>query len=291
MIENILKYYYDFENVKYKKNDIGYIVYFNNKAYYFYPTFISSDELMEVKGLFDVINSIDNNTSTIVLNRLGQIITSFSNLNYILVKIGKNKIIPNWLLDLDKKKYGKLYRTDWVGLWSSKIDYLEFQREHVKGNNKVLDKYFDYFVGLTENAISLANNTINKYENLKVSIQHKRYDNFFYDRPTNIIIDYNVRDIAELIKYKYFFMDFDFDEVNKILINLKYNDGEKKLLFSRLLFPSFYFDLYDKVINNDNLISIENKYLEKIQQYPVFLKKICKLEIFESIVDDFQWIK
>lgn len=291
MIENTLKYYYNFENVKLKQKNDGFIVEFNDNTYYFYPTFIFDDELTEILDLCNHIQSYDKNISVIILNKFGEITVLFNNHKYILVKIGKSKNVSKFLIYLDRKKYGKLYRTNWGELWSSKIDYLEFQREHVKGIYNELDKYFDFFVGLTENAISLANNTINLYKDLKVSIQHKRYDNFFYDNPTNIVIDYSVRDVSEFVKYQYFFSDFDFDRINDMLLNFKFNSGEKKLLFSRLLFPSVYFDFYDKIINDANYVNIENNVLEKINNYCVFLKKVAKFQIFNEIVEDFKWIK
>ena len=49
------------------------------------------------------------------------------------------------------------YHNNWGKLWSSKIDYIENQ-QNIIASNPIIHLSVDYFIGLTENAISIVNN-------------------------------------------------------------------------------------------------------------------------------------
>ena len=149
MIENILKYYYNLTDFNIKNKNDNYIIRFNNAIYYFCSTSSNEEEIKEIYDLYNEINKYSRNTSQIIPNKFNEITTKVNNGNYIMIKIGKKNIDLEFSSHYDHKKYSSLYRTRWNILWSKKIDYLEYQREHIKGNYKVLDKYFDFFVGMT----------------------------------------------------------------------------------------------------------------------------------------------
>lgn len=291
MIENILKFYYNFTEFNLKSKNDSYIIDFHNTIYYFFPVVNSKEEIKDIYELYGEIHKYDKQTSEIIPNKFKEITTNINNTEYILVKIGKKSININNLIINNQKKYNRLYRTQWGLLWAKKIDYLEYQRVHIKGNYKILDKYFDFFVGMTECAIALFNNGISRYNDLPIVIQHKRYNEFFYDNPTNIIIDYRVRDIAEVIKYKYFNTQIDINSINEVLEKFHLKEGENILLFSRLLFPSFYFDFYSEVVNNNKKENSTEKHIEKFENYHMFLKKIGELKYFKDIKEDLKWLK
>ena len=54
-------------------------------------------------------------------------------------------------------KVVSLYQNDWGNLWSSKVDYLEYQMSELGKNFPTLLNSFSYYVGLAENAISYVN--------------------------------------------------------------------------------------------------------------------------------------
>lgn len=291
MIENILKFYYNFADFNLKNKNESYIINFHNIIYYFFPIRNTKEEIKDIYELYDEIHKYDEQTSEIILNKFKEITTTINNQEYILVKIGKKNINTNNKIINYQKKYNSLYRTQWGLLWAKKIDYLEYQRIHIKGNYKILDKYFDFFVGMTECAIALFNNEITKYNDLPITIQHKRYNEYFYDNPINIIIDYRVRDISELIKYKYFNNQIDINSINEMLEQFHLKEGENVLLFSRLLFPTFYFDLYNNIVNNDKKENSAEGYIEKFENYCLFLKKIGELKYFKDVKENFKWLK
>ena len=103
---------------------------------------------------------------------------------------------------------------------------------------------------------------------------HNRITNELFDfkNPLNIIIDYRIRDIAEYIKYNFFYNNLEvFDQIiNKFNLNKE----EYKLLFARLLLITQYYDIYEKIIDEKK----EEKEIEfiilKLNNYEKYLKKI-----------------
>ena len=108
-------------------------------------------------------------------------------------------------------------------------------------------------------------------------LAHKRveYPNLRlnFDNPLNLLFDVCERDIGEYLKNLFFYNAKD------ALIDLKaYIDVRKPsayqmgLLFARLLYPSYYFDVHEKVLE-DNLDADEVLfYTDKVNEYEQFLK-------------------
>ena len=69
-----------------------------------------------------------------------------------------------------------------------------------------------------------------------------------FNNPLNIIVDYRSRDISEYLKYVFFAKDYDYIKIKKFLMELKLNEFELQLVYGRMLFPTFYFDVYDDVL-------------------------------------------
>ena len=142
---------------------------------------------------------------------------------------------------------------------------------------------------MTENAISYYNNIIFNDEYDYV-ISHKiiRFNDnidIIYN-PLNIIFDYRVRDLAEYIKNSFFNHNSNiFKEINNYLKKYPLTINEAKLLVSRLLYPSFYFELYEDILidNKDEkiIINIINKlpsYEKYLNNVIVYLNKIYSIE-------------
>ena len=64
-----------------------------------------------------------------------------------------------------------------------------------------------------------------------------------------------------------------FSDLKLFLSNNKLTSYSYHMLYARLLYPSYYFDLYEDVMNNNgdnkNIINI----ISKVHNYEVFLKK------------------
>ena len=179
-------------------------------------------------------------------------------------------------------KNDKLYRNNWAKLWEEKVDYFEYQISKLGKDKKVVLNSFSYYIGLAENAISYVNETYKKYfNNDKLTLSHKRlfspnYSLNYYN-PLSFIFDYKPRDIGEYIKMSFFYDDITIEEVENFLIKQDFTNFEANMLIARLLYPSYYFDIYEQVMNNhakeDTLINI----IDKSSSYEEFLNKIYKI--------------
>ena len=99
------------------------------------------------------------------------------------------------------------------------------------------------------------------------SISHKvlrppdKVDSLY--NPLNIIYDYRVRDVAEYIKNSFWTDNHNiYNELNNYLYKNNLSLNEVKLLISRVLFPSFYFDLYEDIFNYNKDEKILNNILK-----------------------------
>lgn len=64
------------------------------------------------------------------------------------------------------------------------------------------------------------------------------------------------------------------------------------LLFSRLLFPTFYFDMYDEIINNSFNEERIIKIIDKTYEYEDVLFNIYKFIVYEKKIqlEPIEWI-
>ena len=106
------------------------------------------------------------------------------------------------------------------------------------------------------------------------------YNNFFEDpnyklnflNPLSFIFDLEVRDIAEYIKSAFFAGVDALSYLKETLRIAKFSVYSLELLYARLLYPSYYFDIYEAIMNDleseEKLIPI----IEKADDYEDFLR-------------------
>ena len=221
--------------------------------------------------------------SEIIINKDNEYISKFNNQSFILIKIFAN--VDN-MITLDEINYlaNSLYtlnlNINWGILWSRKIDYLE---ELINENGKkyplIVDS-FNYFVGMAENAIAYFND-INIEKDYKYVVSHKyiRLNDsieVIYN-PLNIIFDYRVRDIAEYIKNAFFLNNKDiFNELNIYIRKNPLSLTDVKLLIARLMYPSFYFELYDDILIYNQDERIIEKVINRLPEYEKYLATVIK---------------
>ena len=133
--------------------------------------------------------------------------------------------------------------------------------------------------GIAENAILYFNLSINKFnDGSSVAIMHNRvkYPCYLkdYNNPVNFVIDYSVRDVSEYIKSYMLSNDYNIENIFEILNSYKYSKLMFNLLYSRLLYPSFYFDIFDNIILDDGVDSDIVKVLDYSSRYLNMLKEI-----------------
>ena len=223
------------------------------------------------------------------LNRDNSFLTKVNEYNYILFKVNNlseeydifdmvnisNKLVLN-------NNKSSLYRNNWGSLWSDKIDFFEYQVRELGVEKNVVKSSFSYYVGLSENAISYVNNAILKYGGVssgRIVLSHRRvfYPNYKlnYMNPLSFVFDLEVRDVAEYLKSMFFKKDIEYclDELKSYLSIRKLNIYEYHMFYARLLYPSYYFDVYDSVMNKNVNEEELVKIVKRSNDYEKFLKK------------------
>lgn len=276
-MKNFINYYYNLSIDNLRKRDNIFIFEFNGVEYEFLPYTYSLSDLSKIYYLL-----IQNNryVHEIIYNKDNSIMSFCNNLPYVLIKKNYNlgDVIELETIVKYNFKVNSNFHLNWKELWQNKINYYEYQVKEIGFKYKNIKESFYYYLGLSELAISIIN-YINE-EEIFPYISHRRikynetYDTFL--NPLNIIIDTRVRDIAEYIKANFFEGNIDTNNLIYILQLLDINKSEALLLLSRLIYPSYYFDMYDKIIAEkiDNMKI--NVYIEKNVYFETFLKEVYK---------------
>ena len=177
---------------------------------------------------------------------------------------------------------------DWYYLWTNKVDYLEYQISQIGKKYSLIRESFSYYIGLAENAISLIKGVSNKNF---YSLTHKRieYNYTTYDlyNPLNFNIDLRIRDVCEYFK-SCFFNDINVNEqVRLYLFYNKLNYEESCCFMARMLFPTYYFDMYEKIITGESDDSSLKNIINKANEYEKLLREINLYLNLNSI----DWLK
>ena len=151
----------------------------------------------------------------------------------------------------------------WLELWINKSDYIINYYNSIRGKYKIIDESIDYYIVMLEYGIYLLKDYSNYYDD--IFMQHSIIlDNGF------LLEDVKERDFAEYLKYMFLHVKYDIDVICKIMEEGKYNYD---LVVARLLFPSYYFYYFERVINDkdyDKMCDI----VSRVGEYEIFLKRI-----------------
>lgn len=288
-MEQFLKYFYDIYIDNIYKKDNKYYFYKDNSLFCVVKNYRLPEEL---KDILEICYEMQNRfpVSQIVFNKFGQISSDYDNNNYILLKINTSmssditindiiKINNSLFLNKDKKE---LYRNNWAKLWESKVDYFEYQIKELGRNKKIILNSFSYYIGLAENAISIANicELYNKDNmNEKIVLSHRRINypcmEYEFYNPLEYIFDIQVRDVSEYLKSMFFYTDrnYTIKELKNYLLSTRLSNYEANMLYARLLYPTYYFDIYEKVIEDLKEESELLDIINKVDEYELFLKE------------------
>lgn len=304
-MKETLEYYYglDIENIE--ELDGKYHIKQENQDYFFVFYNRGIEELEDIINVSNEMVKKGINVHKIFINRNNSFLTKVGEYNYILFAVSNLneeydifdmvKISEKLVLNNNKSN---LYRNNWGTLWSEKIDYFEYQVRELSIEKDVVKNSFSYYVGMAENAISYVNNTNMKYggDAYRIVLSHRRvfYPNYKlnYLNPLSFVFDLEVRDIAEYLKAMFFKKDISFclDELSSYLKIRHLSLYEYQMLYARLLYPTYYFDVYESVMNKngdeEELVNI----IKKCDSYEEFLKK-AYLEISKyAKIDKIEWI-
>lgn len=273
-MKNFISYYYNLYVKTYKKREDNFEFRINDNNYRFIPFYGDINKLSKV---YLILKNNNKYCHEIVFNRNNSMLTMYNEKTYILIK--ENSCLEKCITIGDIVNYDlpvfDNYSLDWKNKWEVKVDYYEYQMSQMGFKYSLIKNSFDYYCGLTECAICLLNYISQSKINYSICHSRIRYNEKlceFYN-PVELIIDNRTRDIAEYIKINYINENITLDEVYNIIDGLYFKPDEIILLLSRLIYPSYYFDLYDKIIEGKIDESKIDMYIKKNAYYETFLKK------------------
>ena len=305
-MKETIKYYYNIDVLNLEEKDGKYFFKYQNQDFFFVFFNRNIEELDDILKCTINMKEKGIDAHNIIVNINGEVLTKVDNYNYILMSVSKFNEeydifdIVNMINKLTlNNQTSKLYRNNWRALWSEKMDYFEYQIRELGLEKKVIQESFSYYLGLAENAISYVNNTNLKYNSFdaKITLSHRRifYPNYKINflNPLSFIFDLEVRDIAEYLKAMFFSPMNDEDVLEELKCFLRIKKltlYEYHMLFARLLYPSYYFDLYESVMNNDDSEEKLVPIIAKNKDFELFLKE-AYLEISKyAPIDKINWL-
>ena len=231
----------------------------------------------------------------IVLTKNSEVLFMFEDKYYSLMKIPnfKNRLITyRDIINFNYKpniKIKYLDKSNWNSSWSNKIDFIEYQFNEIRNKYKIIDDSINYFIGIWENGISYFNDNYNYSKEKYVS--HKRIstdmDLLSFLNPFNFVLDYKERDIGDYLKSYAYSKNYSLNNIDNFI---KIFDIQSiVLIISRLLFPSYYFDLYEDIVlgniseDNINLILDKKDNVLKIIAYIFKRYEIYNISYIEWI--------
>lgn len=299
-MKNAINYYYDLYPINVYQNDKMCKFSTNNVDYCLLQYNYDEKSLNNVFELHNIVRQYNIYCHEIIKNKYKQLTTSITNKNYVLLKLSKfsdEKLTVNSLLYypyatslLHLERFNTW--NNWRNLWIEKVDYFEYQVLNFKKKYPIIQKSSSYYIGMAENAIQLL---LGLEVVPELCISHRRikkdYTLFDLYNPLEFIVDYKVRDIAEYFKEQFFYNKIDLEDIAYYIDNHLFDNSQALLFFSRLLYPSYYFDVCNDIIyknmDEKNIYEI----ISKISDYEQFLKNIFYSLKLKFEIPEIEWIK
>lgn len=290
MKDNI-KYYYNLLDIDcFEKKDVYYFK-SGNRLF----SFEKVENIEKSKRIFSILQKFDYvRDYKVVFNIYGDIFTQINDEWYVLfLHFNEQYNLLNALLHPINVTGVTSFDISfsWSYLWSKKIDYYEYQFKHISDIYPLVLESFNYYIGLAENAISYFSYNLHSLESFNLFLCHGRISDSNYFNPLNVIIDYYPRDIAEYFKFLFFsnqYKSFSFVSFFKVL---KFTYNDYILLFSRLLFPSYYFDVYDDIIREKSRECELSRIIALSNEYYKFLQEVYQAIFPFARIPSIDWIK
>lgn len=303
-MNNILNYYYSLHPKEISHKDNKYFFEYLDSKYVLEPF---QRPLSDIEALYKMNKEMIKRNilvHEIIINNENKILTYVNNTPYVLMEIYINentKInlpevchINNNSIRLECDKV--LNRYDWVTLWEIKNDYFESQINEIGKRYQNLCNCANYYIGLAENAISYVREASKLQDDVLVGVCNKRInckDNLFsLYNPLNYVCDYRVRDVSEYIKSAFFNDEDAYGLVEEYFNNNYLSYKEILLFYGRLLYPSYFFDLYDDIVNQDLDENLIDNVAVKAGDYEKFLLDVYVYlsRLYNRYIPSIDWL-
>lgn len=297
-MKNAINYYYNLYADKIHQTNQKYRFETNNQKYVLMPVDRTNEEVKELYNL--TLNLYQKNflCHQFVLNKDGNLITIINNIPYALFIVYNDSNLEINLEDIiklsDLKSTEKSLRRDnWLELWKGKVDYIEYQMSQFGKKYPLINESLNYYIGLSETSISLLQYIPNYQNDVVVNHRRLRFNTtvFEFYNPLNFVLDTRVRDVIEYFKSLFFQGEDITEDLKRYIYINKLNRVECLLLLARLIFPTFYFDLYEDILISNLDEKVILKILNKASDYQKFISNIYMyLKDFINI-PEIEWLK
>lgn len=296
-MKETIKFYYNVYVEKLYEINNGCYFYYSDFKYYF----ISYDnELGKLEELFKISNDLYNRNvlvSTFILTKDNKRYVEKEGKIYVLLRVNsieEDIISISELIGFNNSIILNNNIVSWSSLWSKKVDMFESEISELNTDYPLIQSTFDYYVGLSENAISYVNNTFLEEDksSFRVNLNHKRINECYQgyiNNPLTFTFDYSVRDIAEYTKYNFFNNSLNISELESVLFS-SFSKGEIRLYYARLMYPTYYFDMVKDIFIYDKSESELNKYIDKIEEYEYFLQDMYYVLKKKFNIPPVEWV-
>lgn len=297
-MKNALEYHYNLIVSDIHQKEKKYFFKYHNNNYCMVQCQDRINEMLDIYDLSNYLLNIGVYNHQIILNKNNNIVTYINNQPYVLMRIFDNfdqKISLTDVIAYNNKYihyYNKLKVDDWKKLWEQKIDYLEYQINQLGKDYPHIRTSLSYFIGVSENAISLLSE-IQRDEKMVVSHRRLKKDNTLFDlyNPLNFVLDSRVRDIADYFKDNIIAENVNAEIILSQCKGLNFSENEWKLFFVRMLFPTFYFDMYEKIIDKEKEDIEIFDIIKIIPTYEYIIKRIYEEMLLHFPMPDIEWLK
>ena len=305
-MKNFIFNNYDiYPNKIYYLNENNLRFFYNGDMYYVY--IVKSGEISEnnVKIYFDLIEEINQKNlkikvKKIIKNKNGEFVCKKNNKVIILFKkesCDNTNDIIEFINDYEYFSVLNLPIVDLKEKFEKEIDDLEIAVADNYNENSLVQKSFNYYVGMAENAVQL----LNEYNNSEEKYLGMNYNFFNVNGNDNLNIFNFFRankyyNVGINIKKKLFTHEFIFSDVDELILNGSEND--LIYLFVLFLYPFEFFDTLKVLFANDEKSQNEkekynmilNKLVDNTGYYLKFLNYFRNKCIIFKKIELINWI-
>ena len=250
------------------------LLYFKHLDKFYIISNFNRDEV-EFEKVLNYLISNNLKFLKVVMNKKGSYISEFNGKKYVVMESD----CENEIIDFPICIGGLINENNyWNEIWENRVVQLEKHKSELSLNKDIF-YILNYYIGLIEICIYNYNLLIRKYgQKNGLSIQHNRIEfpiySFSYYNPVNYLFDFEFRDFAEYLKMRFFYSDFSTDEAISVIDNYNFDNFSINMFFVRLIYPTYFLELYDMQNKNNVYSDLFYDLLKKSSKYENFILKL-----------------
>ena len=250
------------------------LLYFKHLDKFYIISNFNRDEV-EFEKVLNYLISNNLKSLKVVMNKKGSYISEFNGKKYVVMESD----CENEIIDFPICIGGLINENNyWNEIWENRVVQLEKHKSELSLNKDIF-YILNYYIGLIEICIYNYNLLIRKYgQKNGLSIQHNRIEfpiySCSYYNPVNYLFDFEFRDFAEYLKMRFFYSDFSTDEAISVIDNYNFDNFSINMFFVRLIYPTYFLELYDMQNKNNVYSDLFYDLLKKSSQYENFILKL-----------------